>query len=63
MDLLISKDGLKCGRDSIAMGNSRLKKALRLFWWFSEILPKKLWADFENDIIYALENESTNVTY
>ena len=40
MDTIIGRAGIHCGRSSIAVGNSRLKKAFKYLIFFSEIFPK-----------------------
>lgn len=60
MDTLISRAGLSCGRTSIASGNSRLKKALKLFIYFAEIFPKKYWQLFEDDINEHMDQNASD---
>ena len=50
MDLVIGKDGLKKGIDSVQINEQRLIKAVSLLIYFSEIFPKQYYQMFQDEI-------------
>ena len=59
MDTIIGRAGLHCGRDSVSVSNSRLKKALKLIVYFSEIFPKRYWSHFQDELNNQIEISSS----
>ena len=57
MDIVIGRAGLNCGRNSIAAGNSRLKKAFRILVYLSAVAPKKYETCFAEELNICLEIE------
>ena len=54
MDMAISRAGIRAGRDSIAAGNTRFRRAFRMLFYFSEVMPKKYNHIFAEDITKSL---------
>ena len=50
LDTVIGHDGLLLGRDTVTINSSRLRRAIQWLLFFSEIMPKKYYYEFANEI-------------
>ena len=48
--LNIGRAGLALGREYLSINNSKLKKGVKLLFFFSEIFPKKFEYEFESEL-------------
>lgn len=50
MDTVIGRTGRALGRDTISINDMRLKRAIKLLLFFSEIFPKKFECEFRKEL-------------
>ena len=53
IEAVIGRAGIALGREYLSINNSKLKKGVKLLFFFAEIFPKKFEHEFESELKIA----------